>query len=87
MLLDKLNADVVCLVETKLANHLNSKVFDLGNYNVFRKDRINQAALGGSMVVLVNKKLVTSTNNVYFLNNYTYKKSVYIKLFCRIGVH
>lgn len=41
MLLDKLNADVVCLVETKLANHLNSKVFDLGNYNVFRKDRIN----------------------------------------------
>lgn len=64
VLVDKLNSRVVCLTDTKLGDHLNSKIFYLGNYSVFRNDKVNQAAPGGDVAVSANKKLVTFLINI-----------------------
>ena len=60
VLLDDLKPDIVRLTETKLGDQLNTEVFDLEKYTVFRKDRENQAAPRGGVAVLVNKNLVSS---------------------------
>ena len=80
VLLDDLNTDIVCLTETKLGDQLNTEVFDLEKYTVFRKDRDNQAAPGGGVAVLVNKNLVSSCCNVSFLNNHAYGESVWCEI-------
>lgn len=80
MLLEDLCPDIVCLTESKLSDHLNSEVFDTEKYVVFRKDRINQAAPGGGVVVLVNRNLISSNSNVNFLNNHLYDESVWCEL-------
>ena len=80
MLLDDLNPDVVCLTETKLNSHLDSEIFDIEKYTVFRKDRANQLAPGGGVVILVNKNLISSDSEVTFLNNHAYDESVWCKL-------
>ena len=80
MLIDKVKPDIVCLTETKLNDQLNSEVFDVENYDVFRKDRLNQAAPGGGVVVLVNKELVSSSNKVNFLNSHAYDEAVWCEV-------
>ena len=80
MLLDDLNPDVVCLTETKLNSHLDSEIIDIGKYTVFRKDRANQLAPGGGVVILVNKNLISSDSEVTFLNNHAYDESVWCEL-------
>ena len=53
--------DFVFLTETKLnADFLNVNIFDTKVYNVFKRDRPNQAAPGGGVTILVNKSLLCS---------------------------
>ena len=48
--------DLIFLTETKLnPDILNHTVFDVNNYNIYRKDRLLQNAPGGGVAILVKK--------------------------------
>ena len=61
LVINREKPDFVFLTETKLnADFVNSNIFDTKVYNVFRRDRPNQAAPGGGVTILVNKDLLCS---------------------------
>ena len=76
-ILSEVDLDLILLTETKLNQDvMNSKIF-VSNYNVYRKDRVIQAAPGGGVAILVKDTLVSSNNNVQFLNNHEYAEAVW----------
>ena len=81
MILEDVKPDIVCLSQTKLKNHiLNTEIFDVSNYVVFRKDRNEQVAPGGGVAILVKKGVLASDSGVHFLNNHLYNESVWCEL-------
>ena len=71
VILDNVKPDIVCICETKLNKlMLNTEIFNVNNYVVFRKDRTEQVAPGGGVVILVKKSILASDSDVNFLNNH-----------------
>ena len=80
LILSEVDPDLILLTETKLNQDvMNSEVF-VSNYNVYRKDRAIQAAPGGGVAILVKNTLVSSDNNVQFLNNHEYAEAVWCEV-------
>ena len=81
LLLDKENPSLVFLVETKLnVNIANAEIFDVHNYEIYRKDRVEQNAPGGGVVILVKKSLVSTCNSIRFLNHHAYAEAVWCEI-------
>ena len=75
--------DIICLTETKTSEKdANDHIYDCKNFEVFRKDRLNQRAPGGGVSILVNKDLIVSDFNVNVLNNHHYEDSVWCEIKC-----
>ena len=58
---------------------MNSEVFVSG-YDIYRKDRANQAAPGGGVAILVKDSLVSNDDKVQFLNNHAYSEAVWCEV-------
>ena len=70
-LLDKEKPSLVLLVEIKLnVDIANMEIFDVNDYEVYRRDRLEQNTPGGGVTVLVKKSLVSTSNGVRFLNQH-----------------
>ena len=81
LLLSQERPSLVSLVETKLNNDINnSELFDTDMYEIYRKDRRNQNAPGGGVALLVKKDLISSENNVKFLNYHLYEEAVWCEV-------
>ena len=62
---------------------MNSEVC-IRDYDIYRKDRINQAAPGGGVAILVKDSLVSNDDNVRFLNNHDYSEAVWCEV--KVGI-
>ena len=79
--LDKDNPSLIFLVETKLnVDIANMEIFDVNNYEVYRKERLEQNAPGGGVAILVKKCLVSANNDIRFLNNHAYGEAVWCEI-------
>lgn len=72
---------LICLVETKLNSETNNlEVFDTGRYEVYRKDRGVQNAPGGGVAILIKKTLLSTNENVKFLNDHRYEEATWCEI-------
>ena len=75
---------VICLTENKMnSDVLAGEYIDLETYQVFRKDRKNQNAPGGGVLIMVRRTLLSFDDKVNFLNNHQYKESMWCEI--RLG--
>ena len=78
--MNKVKPDIVFLTESKLKEQLNSEVFDVDEYVIYRKDREIQEAPGGGVVLMIKSNLVSSDNNVSYLNNHAYREAAWCEI-------
>ena len=77
-LLNKYKPSLVFLTESKLNPDIStSEIFDIENYEVYRRDRYIQNAPGGGVVILVRRSLLSSANKVSFLTEHSYEEAIW----------